>query len=69
MITVAEVKRGIKRLKELSGDDERAHSLEDSLRFQVLLAIASGSDQAQLLAKEVLKTMDVDFSRWTIERI
>lgn len=65
MITVAEVKRGIKRLKELSGNDERARSLEDSLRFQVLLAIASGSDQAQLLAKEVLKTMDVDFSRWT----
>lgn len=63
-MTIEELKTRIEEIRRMSGDDEFAHSREDSLRHDVLTAIAEGATNAADLAKEVLKTSDIDFSRW-----
>lgn len=64
---VEDVTKGIEKLKEIASGingDPNGHMEEDWLRDQVLQAIADGADNPQELAKEVLKTADVKFSRW-----
>lgn len=45
-------------------DDEALHSQEDSLWGEVLEAIANGAPDAAGLAREAIRTNDLDFSRW-----
>ena len=70
-----EVKEKVKRIKWLAegkGDDEAAHGQEDDLYqdfVKMVAEIPTGSHGAVLLvlskiAKEVLKTQDIDFARW-----
>ena len=63
-ITIEQVKQAIESIKDITWDDEAAHGKEDSLRDQVLQAIANGSPDSQELARLALTTNDIDFCRW-----
>lgn len=61
--TLVSIKRAIEIIKiigEDDGDDEVAHAMERELHEQVLAELSETSE----LAKEALKTKDLDFSRW-----
>jgi len=45
-------------------NDEAAHSIEDALYIEVLLAIAAGAPNAKELAVAALKSREIKFSRW-----
>lgn len=66
-VTRRDVKKRIDEIGINSFDDERAHSMEDKLREDVLFTISrntlSGKD-ASLLALEALRTGAIDFKRW-----
>ena len=64
MLTVDEVRRRVEEIRAIAGDDEAAHSDEDSLRDLVLCAIADGAPNAAELAAEALKTGEIEFARW-----
>lgn len=64
MMTVADVKKWISRIKDVADDDEVAHTEEDRLHQEVLAAIADGAPNAAELAREALKTSKINFSRW-----
>lgn len=69
MITLEEARLAVKEIASIKHDDEIAHSREDALHTAVLETIASkelflGIGYAQALAREALKTEDIDFSRW-----
>lgn len=52
-------------IKQISGDDERAHSMEDNIHRAVLKAISLGKCQdIAKCCKEVLKSEEISFSRW-----
>lgn len=66
-----EVKQAVKRLydeaDETDGgiDNEGVHIDEDELHQDVLKAIASGNcDDPTELAREALKTLDLNYARW-----
>jgi len=60
-----DIKEIRKKIKEIPLDDaEYAHRDEDKLRDDVLKAIARGVDNPKALAREVLKTSNIKFSRW-----
>lgn len=63
-MTVEEVRERVERIAAMAGDPEMAHGEEDSLRHDVLLAIAGGAENAADLAAEALKTTNLDFARW-----
>ena len=69
-MTVREVQNRVRLVREAAeqGDDERAHSLEDALRLDVLRAVARGPGRGGAdprgLAVEALKTQAIAFSRW-----
>lgn len=55
----------VKRIRSMAYDDEAAHSMEDELWFNVLMAIASSKvEYPDELAKEALRTRDIKFERW-----
>jgi len=54
----------VKEVSDHSRNDEYAHELEDDLYKEVLSAIANGAENPSGLAREVLKTKDLAFSRW-----
>jgi hypothetical protein len=45
-------------------DDENAHATEDSIRDDVLKAIAAGDPTARALAEAALTTSNLEFARW-----
>jgi hypothetical protein len=59
-----EIKTRIDNIKAVSGDDEVAHIEEDALREDFIKYIAIGGNVTSEMAKEVLKTNDIDFARW-----
>jgi len=65
-IDIDEVRKQLDIIREHAFDDEVAHGKEDGLRDDVLHAIAQGmaGDAAAELAKEVLKSSGIVFSRW-----
>jgi hypothetical protein len=66
-MTVQEVEEGLESIRATMreyDDDEAAHSAEDRLREQVLEAVAYGAPNAKELAEAVLKSSEIDFSRW-----
>jgi hypothetical protein len=64
-MTIAEVRFRVQtKIKVTAGrDDEAAHSMEDDLFKDVLMAIAKGSKKAQALAREALKSVKIEFPR------
>ena len=64
MLTVDDVRRRVEEIRAIAGDDEAAHSDEDSLHELVLRAIADGAPNAAELAAEALKTGEIKFARW-----
>jgi len=61
-MTIDDVKARIAAIAG-SDDDEHQHILQDELLLDVLRAIASGEDGAEL-AREALKVEQIDFCRW-----
>ena len=64
-LTVAWVESQVQFIREMSRDDEAAHSEEDALHLCVLAAIANGTTaDPAAVAAAALKTQDISFSRW-----
>lgn len=65
-MTIDDVREQLDRIRQISGDPEAAHSAEDAMRENVLLAIAHGrTDDPAALATEALRSGAIDFPRWT----
>ncbi len=64
-MTLEDVKKEVADIERVMGDDEMAHSYEDALHESFIHHIAD-SDLGELseMAKEVLKTSDLNFARW-----
>lgn len=60
-----DVKKAVAEIEAMKGDDESAHNAEDALygAFVQHVADTAGGELA-VMAREVLKTADIDFSRW-----
>lgn len=58
------IRRKLKEIKNLQGDPEYQHGAEDGLMHDVLKAIANGAKNSKELAKEVLKSKEIEFPRW-----
>lgn len=64
-MTPAEVLRRVEEIRALAWDDEVAHSREDDLHRDVLVAIAQGrATDPTALAEAALMTWKIDFARW-----
>jgi hypothetical protein len=64
-MTIDGVRECVETIAKVCDDDEVAHNLEDALYEAVLREFASGHDGAVPdLAREALKTKDIDFARW-----
>ena len=65
-MNIADVTRAVATIADIgSGDPEAAHSREDDLYESVLRAIADGlATDPVAMAKEALKTKDIEFPRW-----
>lgn len=69
-ITVTDIRQRVEEIRRHVRDPEKAHSLEDDLWEDVLLAIATmpystDSSQAIDLAEACLETLRIDFPRWS----
>ena len=62
-ITLLEVIVEAKRIAQIADDDESAHSAEDGLHTSVLNYYANGGKDSEL-AREALKTLNLNFARW-----
>jgi hypothetical protein len=64
-MTVDEVKARVEEIRNMAGDDEAAHGMEDKLHQDVLRAIANREcPNPARLAYRALETKEIDFSRW-----
>lgn len=64
-MNIYDVRARVADIARMAGDDEAAHSAEDTLWGEVLRAIADGNtDDPQGIAKEALRTADISFARW-----
>jgi len=63
-LTLDQVRSEVGSIREMSDDDEAAHTAEDRLHKAVLVAIAAGAPNAAGLASAALKTLDIEFQRW-----
>lgn len=63
-MTVEEVADRVRRIAEMTGDNEAAHVEEDQLLEDVLSAIADGADNPAELAKAALAAREVNYDRW-----
>ncbi|MBM6615623.1 hypothetical protein JTF06_12075 [Desemzia sp. RIT804] len=60
-----QVKQVIACIDSIKEDYEAAHYMEDNLYLDVLRHIAEGGENAQSIAKEALKSREIDFNRYT----
>lgn len=59
------IKHCVETIKSAQGDCEFAHGMEDELRKQFIQHVADGDfGELSVMAKEVLKTLDLDFPRY-----
>jgi hypothetical protein len=65
-LTVEEVRAEVEIIRLGRFDAEQAHGREDHLHQRVLSTIALGvsEEQARVLARAALETVDIDFPRW-----
>jgi hypothetical protein len=60
-----ECKSRVANIRKIAGDDEAAHCSEDGLYFDFIKYVAESADEElAAMAKEILKTEDIDFARW-----
>lgn len=65
LLKAKEVVRMVEKIRAESGDDERAHSMEDTLYQSVLRCIADGTaENPAECAAEALKAAAISFQRW-----
>jgi len=64
-MTIREIQNQVTVITEYKHEWALAHTLEDRLFKSVLIAIASGHDNAQALALEAIKSCALDFQRKT----
>ena len=62
-MTVEDVIKRVAEIRAKAGDDEVAHGMEDQLHQDVLREIAAGNTQAAALAREALRTEEIEFCR------
>jgi hypothetical protein len=64
-VNLERVKMEVDEVSQMSADNEKAHALEDSLyhSFVTHVAIHGPSDLSEM-AREILRTEDMDFARW-----
>jgi len=64
-MTVEEIMKRVDLIEECILDDEAAHSYEDTLHQDVLMAIAKNEcDNPASCAMAALLTLKLDFERW-----
>ena len=65
-MNVDKIKSRVIEIRDISRDDERAHIFEDNLFHDFVVCIAEGNFEGDIKegAKEVLKSLDIDFARW-----
>jgi len=63
VITLDDVRVVLDCIKQLAGDDEVAHSIEDQLHQAVLRMFANGVANASL-AQTALLSLKIEFERW-----
>ena len=67
-MTLKQIKKRIKKIKDMSSDDECAHSEEDLLREDFIKYISEISrydlDGINYKAELILSTNDIKFARW-----
>jgi len=65
-VNIEEIKQILVEIERKSGDEERAHILEDDLFCEFVLHIANDTFEGDIKegAKEVLKSLDIEFDRW-----
>lgn len=62
---VNEVKKWVDSIKDSRRDFEAAHVFEDELYLKILRGIAAGTcEDPQQVAKEAIKTQDINFPRY-----
>jgi hypothetical protein len=54
----------VERIRASRGDDEAAHSMEDGLYREFITEVALSDHPLAGVAKIVLTTQDIEFSRW-----
>jgi hypothetical protein len=64
--TAQSVREAVAKIAAAAGDYEIAHEYEDQLHVDVLATIANGEhdDSAADLAREALRTGDIEFARY-----
>ena len=62
-MSVEDVLKEVKKIKEEAWDDDATHSDEDLLYFKVLEQIAAGNPHPKELAEAALKSFEIQFSR------
>ena len=61
----SQVAEWVKDLRIMKGDDEAAHSREDEIHYEVLLAIAEDRCEDSVeCARLATTTVHIEFSRW-----
>ena len=63
-MTLIEAMERVKAIQSASGDDEIAHGMEDTLYTDFIRYIASTNGEHAEIARELLKTEEIDFARW-----
>jgi len=64
-MTIQDIEKNIEHLKQISGDDEAAHSYEDSMREGFLEFVATSTIEPYAgMARLLLTTNNIDFNRW-----
>lgn len=64
MLTKSSIMEKITEIKKAAGDDEVQHSIEDCLEDSFILSLTSRKDKVGDLAKLVISTNEIKFSRW-----
>lgn len=59
------VKQQVAKIDAMKDDDESAYSAENGLRAEFIALVAEvGSPELAAMAREVLKTDEIEFGRW-----
>lgn len=64
-LTLADIYEALEEIERVRESDASAHNLEDALYERFVRHVAQyGSPELAEMARAVLKTKDIDFSRW-----
>lgn len=64
-VDIEQIKTRIKHIREIADDDAMAHIKESELRDDFVVYIAqNGTPDLAEMATEILKTDEIEFSRW-----